>query len=213
MDAAISDLMSRAQEMQEQIAALSIGVRQQQQQQQAGGGTFSLPVNSAAGPYLGGPKFPALKTLDLSQGLANGRFGLSAVGSGQRNGQFSPELESLISKHASLNNLDPSLIREVIRQESSGNPNDRSHAGAMGLMQLMPATAKGFGVTDPFDPEQNVAAGSKLLAGLLREFKGDTALALAAYNAGSGAVKKAGGIPPFPETRNYVAKIMGKLGP
>lgn len=82
----------------------------------------------------------------------------------------------------------------------------------MGLMQLMPEEVQEFGVTDPFDPEQNIAAGTRLLAGLLRKFNGSLPLALAAYNAGAHAVQKYNGIPPYPETQNYVRRILGMLG-
>jgi soluble lytic murein transglycosylase-like protein len=124
---------------------------------------------------------------------------------------FKPQVEALIQKYAAQNGLKPELVRAVIQQESSGNPHCVSVAGAVGLMQLMPSTARGLGVSDPFDPEQNVAGGTKYLAGLLREFDGDLPKSLAAYNAGPAAVRKHGGIPPFAETQNYVRRIMGML--
>ncbi len=124
---------------------------------------------------------------------------------------FKPNIEALIQKYANQNGLKPELVRAVIQQESSGNPRSVSVVGAVGLMQLMPATARGLGVSDPFDPEQNVAGGTKYLAGLLREFDGDLPKSLAAYNAGPAAVRKHGGIPPFAETQNYVRRIMGML--
>ncbi|MEN6327271.1 MAG: lytic transglycosylase domain-containing protein [Syntrophomonas sp.] len=103
--------------------------------------------------------------------------------------------------------VDEKVISAVIKQESSFNPKAVSACGAMGLMQLMPATAKSLGVTDAFNAEQNIMAGTKYLKQKIDEFHGSVSLALAAYNAGSGAVRKYGGIPPYKETIAYVNKI------
>jgi soluble lytic murein transglycosylase-like protein len=117
---------------------------------------------------------------------------------------------SLIDEHATLNSVSPDLVRAVIQAESAFNPRARSPKGAMGLMQLMPATAVEFGVSDPYNPVENIRAGVKYLKQLLDTYAGKVELALAAYNAGPGAVKKYGGtVPPYRETRNYVAKIQG----
>ena len=118
------------------------------------------------------------------------------------------ELDSLISKYASQNSLDPDFVKAVVKQESGFNPSAKSHCGAMGLMQLMPATASSLGVHNPYDPEQNIAGGTKYLKGLMDRFEGNKELALAAYNAGPGAVKKYGGVPPYRETQNYVKNII-----
>jgi soluble lytic murein transglycosylase-like protein len=127
-------------------------------------------------------------------------------------GKYSPEIEALIQKYSGMNGLDPNLVRAVIREESDGDPHCVSSKGAMGLMQLMPEELSGYGVKDPFDPEQNIAGGTKQLAQKLKLFNGDISLALAAYNAGTGAVRKYHGIPPFPETQNYVQKVLKMMG-
>jgi soluble lytic murein transglycosylase-like protein len=116
--------------------------------------------------------------------------------------------EDLIVEHARLNGVRTDLVRAVVQVESAFNPNARSPKGAMGLMQLMPATAKQYGVADPYNPGENVRAGVRYLRGLLDRFGNNEELALAAYNAGPGAVDKyKNAVPPYRETRNYVAQI------
>lgn len=117
----------------------------------------------------------------------------------------------LISEAAETYGVDPHLIKAVMRAESAFDPTVVSRAGAQGLMQLMPALAEEFGVTDPFDPRQNVMAGAKYLRWLLDRHNGDIPLTLASYNAGPTIVDKYRSVPPFPETRDYVKKITGLL--
>ena len=104
--------------------------------------------------------------------------------------------------------VSPALALAVISVESAGREGARSHAGAQGLMQLIPATAERFGVTDAYDPAQNIQGGVAYLDWLLGEFDGDVVLALAGYNAGEGAVRRNNGVPPFAETRDYVPKVL-----
>ena len=117
------------------------------------------------------------------------------------------EIDAAIDLAASRHNVDPSLVRAVIKVESNFNPNAVSRKGAMGLMQLMPQTARQLNVVNPFDPEQNVDAGVRHLKRLMESYGGDVKLSLAAYNAGAGAVARSAGIPHFRETRNYVKRI------
>jgi soluble lytic murein transglycosylase-like protein len=122
-----------------------------------------------------------------------------------------PELSVMIDSAANKNGVEPSVVREVARQESGFRPCAVSPKGAEGLMQLMPATQDQFQVIDPFNPMASLDAGTKLLKQLLDRYHGDLSLALSAYNAGAGTVDKAGGIPQIPETQNYVANILGRL--
>src|SRR5687767_1980481 len=119
--------------------------------------------------------------------------------------------DDIIEKAAHTHGVDSDLIHAVIQTESMFNPRAVSPVGAQGLMQLMPALQQDMGVEDPFDPAQNVMAGTQYLKKLLDRHDGDVALALASYNAGPGNVTKYKGVPPFKETRNYVKKIKGIL--
>lgn len=159
------------------------------------------PANYAArrgprpyqGPILIGPA-PALSG------------GATLIGPGRQ------AVEQLIDRLAPQYALDPALVKQVVAAESAFDANARSPKNAQGLMQLIPATAMRFGVTDPWDAEQNLRGGMAYLSWLLGQFRGDVRLALAGYNAGEGAVSRHGGVPPFAETRNYVSGIISRYG-
>jgi hypothetical protein len=116
-------------------------------------------------------------------------------------------LDPIIEEAANAHGVDADLVRAVIQTESRFDPRAQSGVGAQGLMQLMPKTAKAVGIEDPFDPRQNIFGGVKYLSQLMDRYNGNTALALAAYNAGPGNVRRHRGVPPFRETRGYVSKI------
>jgi soluble lytic murein transglycosylase-like protein len=124
-----------------------------------------------------------------------------------------PKYDQLVMQAAARHGVDPNLVMAVMHQESGGNWRARSYKGATGLMQLMPATARRLGVTDIYDPAQNIEGGTKDLRFLLDTFNGDVKLALAGYNAGEGAVMKYGyQVPPYRETQNYVRSISARYG-
>lgn len=128
---------------------------------------------------------------------------MSVVTSGDKS-----QLLQMISQISQKHDVDENLVKALIKQESRFNPRAKSKAGAMGLMQLMPGTASSLGVKDPFNPVQNVEGGVKYLKSMLNKYNGNVILALAAYNAGPGAVDKYDGVPPYKETQNYVRNIL-----
>jgi soluble lytic murein transglycosylase-like protein len=147
-------------------------------------GTSASPAAPMSLASVSTPAAPAASSLG-----ANVPYGAEITAAAQRHG------------------LDPALLAGLIKQESGFNPGARSGAGAEGLTQLMPGTAAGLGVTDPLDPAQSIEGGAKYLAEQLDRFGGDTTRALAAYNAGPGAVARFGGVPPYAETQNYVRSV------
>lgn len=132
------------------------------------------------------------------------RDGTQPHASVSRSGDYDEVIRSASDRHS----IDADLVRAVIKAESDFNSNARSRKGAMGLMQLMPDTARLHNVLNAFDPVDNIEGGVRHLRMLLERYQGDLRLSLAAYNAGSGAVEKHGGIPPFAETREYVRRVM-----
>jgi soluble lytic murein transglycosylase-like protein len=120
------------------------------------------------------------------------------------------DVERLVAEAAQRHGLDPALVMAVVGVESGFQPQAVSPKGARGLMQLMPRTAREMGVADPFDPAANLDGGSRYLSSLVARYEGDLTKALAAYNAGMGAVARHGGVPPYAETRKYVQRVLGR---
>jgi soluble lytic murein transglycosylase-like protein len=122
------------------------------------------------------------------------------------------DLDAIFAAAARKYGVSENLLKAVARAESNFNPDATSSCGAMGVMQLMPSTAKALGVTDAYDPTQNIMGGANYLRQMLDRFGGDSSLALAAYNAGPGSVEKYGGVPPYAETQSYVQKVLSSCG-
>jgi soluble lytic murein transglycosylase-like protein len=161
--------------------------------------TLTTPPVTAAPQAAAAPQFSQVLAQAQTDG---GTQGLPAEAQ-----QYLPQVQQAAARYG----VDPALIEAVIQQESGWNPQATSSSGAAGLMQLMPATAQGLGVSDPYDPAQSIDAGARYLRGQLDRYHGDVRLALAAYNAGPGAVAQYGGVPPYPETQNYVAAVMQNM--
>lgn len=149
------------------------------------------------------------KTL-AAKGLDSDLSELYGTGSSSQSSNSS--FESLIDRASQKYGVDADLVKAVIQNESAYDAQAISSAGAMGLMQLMPATAANLGVEDPMDPAQNIEGGVKLLRELLNQFSGNLTNTLAAYNAGPGAVQQYGGVPPYQETQTYVKRVLSTYG-
>lgn len=196
----IDSVMQRVAEIEDRIAQVSAEPPAR----------AAAPIVSAAAAVRGlGSGTGAAPVLPFNVALAE------AAGSASLRPKVAPfaaDVEALIGKYSAMRGLDPAVVRAVVRAESDGNPRAVSRAGARGLMQIMPGELSAYGISDPFDPEQNISAGTRQLADKLKLFNGDLQLALAAYNAGTGAVRKYGGVPPYPETQTYIKRIMSMLG-
>lgn len=176
--------------------------------QSAGAGRNSGPA-SAAGSLTGSVQ----SFSDILETLVTNLQSTEAGGNAASNIPGSTiNLDEIFRKAADTYNVPVELLKAVAKAESNFDPAAESHAGAKGIMQLMPGTANALGVTDPFDPEQNIMGGAKYLSQQLVRYDGNAVLALAAYNVGPGNVAKYNGVPPFKETQNYISKVMAYAG-
>ncbi len=186
------------------------------------GSTFASTLNAAQAGNVGSPAATGAGAGGEPIAFGVGGNPVAATAAGSLEGTGVPTASGaaapanagsayapLIEQAAARYGLDPSVLYGLIQQESGFNPSARSGAGALGLTQLMPSTAASLGVAEPLDPAQSIEGGARYLSQLLHQFAGNTADALAAYNAGPGAVQQYGGVPPYPETQQYVTNVLG----
>jgi soluble lytic murein transglycosylase-like protein len=173
-------------------------------------GASGLAVNSALARQLGVDLVSSSDSTASSgtDSLSASSTSISGTSSASSDLVTTEELDSYFAEASATYGVDEKLLKAVAKAESNFNPSAVSSAGAIGIMQLMPSTAAGLGVSDSFDARENILGGAKYLSQLLNKYNGDTSLALAAYNAGSARVDEYGGIPPYTETQNYVAKVL-----
>lgn len=159
------------------------------------------------------PNIPVADSQNASMGntaaVASGsQANAASSASGNTSSSSSTSLDAYFEEASEKYNVDVKLLKAIAHAESNFNPNATSSSGAMGVMQLMPSTAKSLGITDAYNAYDNIMGGAKVIAEHLANYNGDVSLALAAYNAGSGNVAKYGGVPPFTETQNYIKKVL-----
>jgi soluble lytic murein transglycosylase-like protein len=175
----------------------------------SGGVITPAGVASAGAPSTGATDFAsALQAATSSDAASGAAAGSEIVGTAGAGTSGESEYESLIDQAAARNGVDPAILHGLIEQESGFNPSATSSAGAAGLTQLMPGTASSLGVANPLDPAESIEGGARYLGQLMGQFGGNAEDALAAYNAGPGAVQQYGGVPPYSETQSYVSKVL-----
>ncbi len=174
------------------------------------GGSSASAQSAGAGATDFASALQAATSSDAASANAAGTAGVGTAGAGTAGAGLSgeSEYESLIEEAASRNGVDPAILHGLIEQESGFDPSATSSAGAAGLTQLMPGTASSLGVANPLDPAESIEGGARYLGQLMGQFGGNAEDALAAYNAGPGAVKQYGGVPPYSETQSYVTKVL-----
>ncbi|HEY8315105.1 MAG TPA: lytic transglycosylase domain-containing protein [Candidatus Baltobacteraceae bacterium] len=174
-------------------------------------GMSAAGPSAVAGPGAAGAGVDGLPLLDAARPSSFAGMVQSALGASAPNAPSMvppAQIDSLVQANSAAWGVDPALVKAIIANESGFNANATSRTGAQGLMQLEPGTAAGLGVSDSYDPAQNVWGGTRYIRGLLERFHGDMRLAVAAYNAGPGAVEKYDGVPPYAETQNYVQNVL-----
>jgi soluble lytic murein transglycosylase-like protein len=196
IDGAELAVVQRVQQLQALIEAT---------RQVASGSGATTTLANPAGPQ--GADFASALQAASSADASGVAYQPAAQASGA--GGESSQYEPLIAQAAARNGVDPAVLHGLIQQESAFDPSASSSAGAQGLTQLMPGTASSLGVANPLDPAESIEGGARYLGQLTSEFGGNTTDALAAYNAGPGAVQQYGGVPPYAETQSYVTKVLG----